>query len=56
MSIADPLLAVLVTMSRDIAVACCSAALHKRLLSATALDAVFARATHRRKHPYRPLG
>lgn len=46
-SLEDALLAVLITESRDIAVACCSAALHNRKLTARRLDAVFARAPDR---------
>jgi hypothetical protein len=43
-SLADALLAVLVTQSRDIALACCGAALQNRLLTLHELDEVFARA------------
>lgn len=44
---ADALLAVLRSTSRNVAVACCGAALHRRLVSERSLDAVFARAPRR---------
>ena len=43
-SIADALVVILTRESRDIAVACASAALHKKLISQRELDDVFARA------------
>lgn len=43
----EALLAVLMTETRDVAVACCGAALQKRLLTPSTLDAVFARAPKR---------
>jgi len=46
-SVADALLAVLATERRDVAVAACSAALHRRAITGAALDRVFARAPAR---------
>lgn len=46
-SVADALLAVLVTEPRDVAIACCAAALQHRLLTPSAVDAIFERAPAR---------
>jgi very-short-patch-repair endonuclease len=46
-SVADALLAVLITESRDVALACCGTALQRRLLTPSALDAIFEEAPAR---------